>query len=117
MFAAEDIDGICSITYNYGVSLLELEMIDLAEKFICKALALFQHASPSMLGWKTNIQSVYSHILRAKADTRKSSMLSDSGLIADISQSTEKLLFSTSASVPHRKVGGDDNTLSSNMFK
>jgi hypothetical protein len=47
-------------------------MVDLAERFISKALSILQYTSPTMTGWKTNMQNVYAHILRIKSDSKKS---------------------------------------------
>lgn len=70
-FNTDDIDEICSTSYNYGISLMELEMSDLAEKFICKALTLLNYVSSTMSKWKSNMQDAYSSILRAKSEARK----------------------------------------------
>ena len=116
-FAAEDIDGVCIITYNYGISLLELEMIELAEKFICKALALLNHTSPSMLGSKSNMQNVYTHILRMKAEARKSSISRGIGFVTDSALSPDRLQSSSSSALKSAQpIVTNDIALSINMF-
>ena len=71
LFGADDIDGICSISYNYGISLMELEITELAEKFISKSLALLVYASPVLAGWKGNIQDAYAQVHNKKNVSRE----------------------------------------------
>lgn len=79
-FCLEDIDGICATAYNFGLSVYELEMFDLAERFVCKALSIFRYTSTLMAGWKSNLQGVYASILRAKSNARVSSSKTDVSL-------------------------------------
>ena len=44
-FHATDIDVICTLCYNWGVTLVELGQFELAEKFACKALSFANHTS------------------------------------------------------------------------
>lgn len=52
LFSADDIDSVCSLSYNRGISSMQLEMSDFAEKFISKSLALLAYASSALDGWK-----------------------------------------------------------------
>lgn len=55
-FRADDIDAICTLCYNWAVTLVELSQHDLAEKFACKALSLAALASPQVRSLKETIQ-------------------------------------------------------------
>lgn len=55
-FDIDDIDNIVSITYNYGITLMSLEQIDLSEKFIGKAISLMQFVSPILSNWLDHMQ-------------------------------------------------------------
>lgn len=116
-FCTDDIDGICSTSYNYGISLMDLEMIEMAEKFICKALNLLSFASYSMTGWKSNMQDAYSSILRAKCESRRLTSKRDSIMFGVDSEQTVRPFIETPQSVPSLLVGADkDVSLSIHMF-
>jgi hypothetical protein len=55
-FQSGDIDAICTMCYNWGVTLVELGQHDLAEKFASKALALIAHCSTHVHNLKDAIQ-------------------------------------------------------------
>ena len=52
-FDAEDIYCMC---YNWGITLIQLEQIVLAEKFISKALNLYHYTSQDFAIWNETIQ-------------------------------------------------------------
>jgi len=51
-----DIDYIVSLSYNYGVTLIDLDQILLAEKFVTKALHLISFSSDALKGWLPKLQ-------------------------------------------------------------
>ena len=87
LFSADDIDAICSVSYNYGVSLMELSNFDFAEKFISKSLALLAFTSQALSGWKSNMQDAYSQVLRAKVDARSLTSKRESSTIFELDKS------------------------------
>ena len=54
-----DIDYIVSLSYNYGVTLIDLDQILLAERFVTKALHLISFASDALKGWLPKLQVQY----------------------------------------------------------
>lgn len=54
-----DIDYIVSLSYNYGVTLIDLDQILLAERFVTKALHLISFASDALKGWLPKLQVRY----------------------------------------------------------
>jgi hypothetical protein len=54
-----DIDYIVSLSYNYGVTLIDLDQILLAERFVNKALHLISFASDALKGWLPKLQVQY----------------------------------------------------------
>ncbi len=52
----EDVDEVCCICYNWGVTLMELGQTVLAETFVSKALQFLRFSSPAMLGFERTIQ-------------------------------------------------------------
>jgi hypothetical protein len=113
-FCSEDIDSICSASYNYGISLIDLDMSEMAEKFICKSLSLLNFASQSMSSWKHNMQDAYSAILRAKCEARKLTSKRDSNIMLEVVSDLEQLprSFLDNATNSVEK----DTALSVNMF-
>lgn len=55
-FAPDDVDNIVSRAYNNGVSLVDLDQLEMAETFVCKAISLLNLASPSLKGWLPKMQ-------------------------------------------------------------
>lgn len=55
-FHSDDIDRIVSLAYNYGVTLVDLEQVQLAEKFVSKAINLLHFASSAMKSWLPRMQ-------------------------------------------------------------
>jgi hypothetical protein len=55
-FSPSDLDSICLMCYNWGVTLVELSQYDLAEKFACKALSFTKFVSPNVSKLKETIQ-------------------------------------------------------------
>lgn len=55
-FQPGDTDAICTMCYNWGVTLVELGQHELAEKFACKALALSPHCSSHVQNLKDTFQ-------------------------------------------------------------
>lgn len=55
-FNAEDINYICCMCYNWGITLIQLDQITLAEKFISKALNLYHYTSQEFAIWNETIQ-------------------------------------------------------------
>jgi hypothetical protein len=55
-FSTSDIDSICLMCYNWGVTLVELSQYDLAEKFACKALSFTKFVSSNVSKLKETIQ-------------------------------------------------------------
>jgi hypothetical protein len=51
-----DVDDVCSMCYNWGVTLVELGQILLAEKFVCKAIDFIAHSSEMMEKFRDTIQ-------------------------------------------------------------
>ena len=66
-FSVDDIDGIAKLAYNYGVTLLELDQIDIAEKFLSMSLSLSNFASESFKSNLSNMSSSYAFVLQKKA--------------------------------------------------
>jgi hypothetical protein len=56
VFQQEDIDHIVSLAYNYGVTLVDLDQVSLAERFVAKAISLLPCASTFVKGWLSNMQ-------------------------------------------------------------
>jgi hypothetical protein len=54
----EDIDAVCAMCYNWGVTLLELNQQVLSEKFIAKSLSLYKYTSPDFSKWHESIQVI-----------------------------------------------------------
>lgn len=55
-FDVIDIDYIVSLSYNYGVTLIDLDQILLAERFVTKALHLISFSSDALKGWLPKLQ-------------------------------------------------------------
>lgn len=55
-FLPDDIDHIVSLAYNYGVALVDLDQMALAEKFLSRAISLLGFASAAVKGWLPKIQ-------------------------------------------------------------
>jgi len=66
-FSQDDIDGIAKLAYNYGVTLLELDQIDIAEKFLSMSLSLSNFASESFKANLSNMSNSYAFVLEKKA--------------------------------------------------
>ena len=49
-------DRIVSMSYNYGVTLVDLDQVALAERFVAKAVNLLRFASHSLKSWLPRIQ-------------------------------------------------------------
>ena len=60
-FLAEDVDHIVSLAYNYGVTLMDLDQNELAEKFVFRAMNLLPCASEAVRGWLPRIQVHLQH--------------------------------------------------------
>lgn len=56
LFFIEDIDAIISMTYNYGIALIDIDQIDIAQEFLLSTLRLSEYASEAMRAWMKNIQ-------------------------------------------------------------
>ena len=53
----ESVDRIVSLSYNYGVTLMDLDQVALAERFVLKAVNLLRFAaSQSLKAWLPRIQ-------------------------------------------------------------
>jgi hypothetical protein len=55
-FDTENVDRIVSLAYNYGVTLVDLDQVDLAEKFVSKAINLLRFTSTSLQAWLPRMQ-------------------------------------------------------------
>lgn len=55
-FSFDDIDSVCIMCYNWGITLVELNQYDLAEKFAGKALSLTKYVSTKVSNLKETIQ-------------------------------------------------------------
>ena len=55
-FNTADVDKIVTLAYNYGVTLVDLDQVHLAEKFVARAISLLRHASPSLREWLPRMQ-------------------------------------------------------------
>lgn len=63
-FLIEDIDYICSVCYNYGISSLEMGRVNLARDFLNESLSLFDFASEFLKNnWKAKIEVCLSIIV------------------------------------------------------
>lgn len=51
-----DIDQIFTLTYNYGITLLDLDQVSLAEQFMQKASKLLQYTSTEMHQWEQKVK-------------------------------------------------------------
>lgn len=71
-FSIDDIDSVAKLSYNYGVTLLELDQIDMAEKFMSMSLSLSKFASDSFKANLEVMQSSYAFVLEQKAQARGS---------------------------------------------
>jgi hypothetical protein len=52
----EDIDQILCLSYNYAVTLIELDQLSLAEQFLLKGFSIVNHASETMKAWKPRME-------------------------------------------------------------
>lgn len=50
-FDTESMDRIVALAYNYGVTLVDLDQVILAEKFVSKAISLLRLASSELRLW------------------------------------------------------------------
>jgi hypothetical protein len=81
-FSVDDIDAIAKLSYNHGITLMELQHTDLAEKFISLSLSLSKHTSESFkLSNIESMQDAYKYLLeqiqQEKEQNHRSSGISD----------------------------------------
>eukprot|EP01031_Cornospumella_fuschlensis_P024462 gene24462-29565_t len=62
-----DIDQIFTLTYNYGVTLLDLDQLSLAENFMTKAAKLLPYTSTEMQMWEERIKDALQHLQSLQA--------------------------------------------------
>eukprot|EP01038_Epipyxis_sp_PR26KG_P006211 gene6211-8556_t len=62
-FSLESIDMMVTLSYNYGITLIDLDQLDLANKFIVKAISLLPFSSSSIKSWLAKIQETHCQIL------------------------------------------------------
>eukprot|EP01031_Cornospumella_fuschlensis_P024038 gene24038-29089_t len=62
-----DIDQIFTLTYNYGVTLLDLDQLSLAENFMTKAAKLLPYTSTEMHMWEEKIKDALQHVQSLQA--------------------------------------------------
>lgn len=55
-FVPDDVDHIVSTAYNYGVTLIDLDQLEMAERFVCKAIRLLNVASATTKAWLPKMQ-------------------------------------------------------------
>lgn len=68
-FSLEDIDQICSIAYNSGVTLLTIEQFDLAEEFIDQSIQMLPYVSNNLSKeWCDKIKVSYSVLVVVRFD-------------------------------------------------
>lgn len=65
-FDQSDIDYIFALAYNYGIALLDLDQLSLAEQFLKQTLELISYASDAMQQWRPSLLEAQQAILRAR---------------------------------------------------
>ena len=66
-FNIDEIESVARLSFNNGITLMELDQNDIAEKFISSALSLSNYASESFKSNLDNMQSSYTTVLQQKA--------------------------------------------------
>jgi hypothetical protein len=82
VFSQKDIDFIARISYNYGVTLCELEQMQLAERFLSRSLSIAMHASASLKALKGRMEETYCEVLRKATEMKHRGRQAGTGTLA-----------------------------------
>ena len=92
-FAAADTEAAIALSFNYGVSLVELGQESLAERFIARAVGLLRFASgPFCAAWTSRMTDTYATVLeRANRKQNEAHQASQPSHVAGIECTVARL--------------------------
>lgn len=73
IFNQEDIDQILALSYNYAITLIDLDQLQLAELFMKRALSLLNYSSENCKEYQPRLQETFAYIITLKNENSKNS--------------------------------------------